>query len=260
MKVVIFCGGFGTRFKEETERIPKPMISIGGKPILWHIMKYYSCYGFKEFILCTGYKSEVIKDYFYHFAMHNADFTINLGDTGDVSFHNQPSIDWKVTVADTGWNTLKGGRLKRIEKYIDDDDFLLTYGDGVSDVDLRALLDFHRKHGKMVTVTGVYPPSLFGELIADDDGNVLDFSEKPQTTKGMINGGFFVLNRKIFDYLSADVKCDFEIGVLDRLVHQKDAMVYCHQGHWQCMDTLRDKVYLERLWEEGKAFWKIWED
>ena len=259
MKVVLFCGGFGTRFKEETDLKPKPMIQIGDKPILWHIMKYYSYFGFREFVLCTGYKSEVIKDYFYHYKLRNSDFTVTIGRDEEICFHNfQNEENWMVTVADTGLNTLKGGRLKRVEKYIDEDTFMLTYGDGVSNVDLVKLLEFHRSHGKIATMTGVYPPSLFGELVTDERGRALKFSEKPQTTKGMINGGFFVLNRKIFDYLSSDFSCDFERGPLEEVCAQDQLMVYKHFGDWFCMDTQRDKDYLDRLWNNGQAFWKVW--
>ena len=259
MKVVLFCGGFGTRFKEETDLKPKPMIKIGEKPILWHIMKYYAHFGFNEFVLCTGYKSEVIKDYFYHYKVHNSDFTVKLGKDESICFHDrQDDENWTVTVVDTGINTLKGGRLKRVEKYIDGDEFMLTYGDGVADVDINKLLDFHRGHGKLATLTGVYPPSLFGELAIDENGKALMFSEKPQTTKGLINGGFFVLNRKIFDYLSEDPSCDFERGPLDEVCAQGELMVYAHDGHWSCMDTQRDNDYLNKLWKNGQAFWKVW--
>ena len=259
MKVVLFCGGFGTRFKEETELRPKPMIKIGGKPILWHIMKYYAHFGFKEFVLCTGYKSEVIKDYFYHYKLHNCDFTVKLGADEQICFHGEQNLeDWTVTVVDTGLNTLKGGRLKRGEPYVDGDTFMLTYGDGVADVDLHKLLDFHRSHGKLATMTGVYPPSLFGELAVDAQGKALMFSEKPQTTKGLINGGFFVLDRKVFDYLSPDESCDFERGPLDEICAQGQLMIYRHTGNWSCMDTQRDNDYLNRLWASNQAFWKVW--
>lgn len=259
MKVVLFCGGFGTRFKEETELKPKPMIKVGNKPILWHIMKYYAHFGFNEFVLCTGYKSEVIKDYFYHYKVHNSDFTVKLGQDESIQFHDrQDAEDWTVTVVDTGLNTLKGGRLKRVEKYIDGDTFMLTYGDGVCDVDINKLLEFHRDHGKLATLTGVYPPSLFGELATDGTGRALMFSEKPQTTKGLINGGFFVLDRKIFDYLSEDESCDFERGPLDKVCAEGELMVYRHTGNWSCMDTQRDNDYLNKLWNSGNAFWKVW--
>lgn len=259
MKVVLFCGGFGTRFKEETDLKPKPMIKIGEKPILWHIMKYYAHFGFKEFVLCTGYKSEVIKDYFYHYKVHNSDFTVKLGKDESICFHDRKDEEnWTVSVVDTGVNTLKGGRLKRVEKYIDGDEFMLTYGDGVADIDINKLLEFHHNHGKIATLTGVYPPSLFGELSVDENGKALMFSEKPQTTKGLINGGFFVLNRKIFDYLSEDPSCDFEHGPLDEVCAQGELMVYTHKGHWSCMDTQRDNDYLNKLWAKDQAFWKVW--
>lgn len=258
MKAVIFCGGFGTRFKEETEVRPKPMITVGKKPILWHIMKIYAHYGIKDFVLCTGYKSDVIKDYFYNYKVLNNDFTVKLGQDESVVFHGNEIEDWTVTVADTGLNTLKGARLKMVEKYIDDDTFCLTYGDGVADINIENLLAFHRSHGKICTVTGVYPPSLFGEITANEKGLVQSFSEKPQTSNGLINGGFFVLNKQIFDYLSEDPNCDFEKGPLEEVVQDGQLMVYRHNGHWSCMDTQRDNAYLNSLWKNGKSFWKVW--
>lgn len=259
MKVVLFCGGFGTRFKEVTELQPKPMIKIGSRPILWHIMKYYAHYGFNEFVLCTGYKSEVIKDYFYNYQMHSQDFTVKLGKEPQLTIHNvNDEEDWTVTVVDTGLNTLKGGRLKKVEKYIDGDTFMLTYGDGLCDVELDKLLEFHKQHGKMATVTGVYPPSLFGELTVDENGQAKVFSEKAQTTKGLINGGFFVLNKEIFNYLTTDDNCDFEKGPLNQVVEEGELMVYEHTGNWSCMDAQRDNDYLNKLWNTGNAFWKVW--
>lgn len=258
-KVVILCGGLGTRLKEETEFKPKPMVNIGGKPILWHIMKIYAHYGFKDFVLCLGYKGEVIKEYFLNYDILSSDFTIKFGKGKIVTTHNTlAENDWSITLADTGENALKGARLKRIQKYIPDDVFMVTYGDGVADIDIRKLLDFHNRHGKTGTVTGVRPPSLFGELVVKD-GRALLFSEKPQTSAGLINGGFFVFNRKVFDYLSDSNDCDFERVALEKIASDGELMVYTHQGSWACMDTYRDMEYLERSWQSGKPFWKVWE-
>jgi glucose-1-phosphate cytidylyltransferase len=214
MKVVILCGGMGTRLREETEYKPKPMVEIGSKPILWHIMKIYAHQGFKDFILCLGYKGEIIKSYFYNYEILNNDFTVELGNYKHVEIHsNHKEKGWRVTLADTGETALKGARIKRIEKYIDGDLFMLTYGDGVANINLHELLDFHKRHDRIGTVTGVRPPSRFGEMIIKDN-QVVSFTEKPQVSEGLINGGFFVFNRKIFDYLSEDDNFDFEVGTL----------------------------------------------
>jgi len=259
MKVVILCGGLGTRIREETEFRPKPMVEIGGKPILWHIMKIYSHYGIKDFVLSLGYKGEMIKEYFYHYKILNNDFTVELGNKKNIEIHsNNAEKDWRITLADTGDKALKGARLKRVQQYIDDDTFMLTYGDGVADVDINALLAFHNKHGKLVTVTGINPASLFGELKIKGD-QVESFSEKPRDGDGLINGGFFVFNKGIFDYLSADENCDLEIGPLEKIAGKGQLMVYKHRGSWACMDTIRDMEYLNKLWVEGKAKWKVWE-
>jgi len=256
--VVILCGGMGTRLREETEAKPKPMVKIGGKPILWHIMKIYAHHGFKDFILCLGYRGELIKDYFLNFDMLNNDFTITLGQNREIVKHNNlDESDWQVTLADTGPDTLKGARLKRIEKYITGDEFMVTYGDGVADIDIKKLLAFHRAHGKLATVTGVRPPSLFGELKVNGDKTAL-FSEKPQAAAGLISGGFFVFNRGLFDYLTAEDGCDFEKGPLERIAAAGQLTVYHHEGTWACMDTYRDVQYLNRLWEQDRAFWKAW--
>jgi len=256
-KVVILCGGKGTRLREETEYKPKPMIEIGGKPILWHIMKYYSHFGLNDFILCLGYKSEVIKEYFFNYHILNSDFTIDLG-CRDMKVHTScVEENWKITLVNTGTDTLKGARIKKIEKYIDSDYFLLTYGDGVADADIHKLVDFHKSHGKIGTVTGVRPPSRFGEI--EIRGlNVVKFTEKPQTSTGLINGGFFVLNKNIMNYLTEDEDCDFEKGALEVIAGEGNLMVYEHKGNWECMDTLRDTEYLNKLWDNGKAFWKLW--
>lgn len=257
-KVVILCGGLGTRLKEETEYRPKPMVEIGGKPILWHIMKIYSHYGLKDFILCLGYKGEIVKEYFLNYEALNADFTISLGQEKKITMHNTlEESDWSVTLADTGNNALKGARLKRVEKYITEDVFMVTYGDGVGDINIRELLNFHNQHGKIATVTGVRPPSLFGELVVKDNKALL-FSEKPQASAGLINGGFFVFHKKLFAHLTEDDNCDFERGPLEKIAAEGELMVYIHRGSWACMDTYRDVEYLNKLWQNNQAFWKVW--
>lgn len=258
MKVVILCGGLGTRLREETEFRPKPMVNIGNRPILCHIMKTYAAYGHKDFILALGYKGEMIKNYFCHYELMNNDFTIELGHTEKIHFHQgHKENDWRITLADTGEKTLKGGRLKRVEQYIDGDYFFMTYGDGVANLDVNDLLDFHLKHGKLVTVTGVNPASRFGELkVAGEE--VKAFSEKPESDSQLVNGGFFVFNKRIFDYLSAAENCDLENDTLERIAHEGQMMVYRHTGFWACMDTIRDMDYLNNLWNENKADWKIW--
>lgn len=254
IKVVILCGGMGTRLREETEYRPKPMIEIGGKPILWHIMKNYSHYGFKDFVLCLGYKGEMIKEYFYNYEILNNDFTIELG-KHKVQLHNShDEFGWKITMIDTGEKALKGARLKRIEKYIDSDTFMVTYGDGVANINIPDLLKFHNNHGKIATLTGVKPPSRFGTLSIKGN-SVKSFIEKPQAIEGLINGGFFVFNKTLFNYLTDDDLCDLEIGTLDKLAEEKELMVYKHLGEWMCMDTVRDMDYLNKLWSSGKAFW-----
>lgn len=258
MKVVILCGGLGTRLREETEFRPKPMIEIGGKSILWHTMKIYAHYGYKDFILALGYKGEMIKQYFYNYEVLNNDFTIELGNQKNIEIHSGHSEKgWRVTLADTGDKALKGARLKRVEKYIHDEQFMMTYGDGVANIDIYSLLAFHNTHGKLATVTGINPASRFGEL--KTEGNQVEsFSEKPETSSGLINGGFFVFNKGIFDYLSTDDNCDLEIGALEKVASEGQLMVYKHTGFWACMDTLRDTDYLNNLWNENKAFWKVW--
>jgi len=258
-KVILLCGGLGTRLKEETEFKPKPMVEIGGKPILWHIMKIYAHYGFTDFVLCLGYKGEQIKEYFLNYEILNNDFTIRLGPEKKVTMHDASDEgDWTITLVNTGKNALKGARLKKIEEYVSEDIFMVTYGDGVGDVDIAKLVDFHNSHGKIATVTGVRPPSLFGELLVEE-GKALSFSEKPQTSTGLINGGFFVFNRKLFNYLTTDDNCDLERGPLEKLAAAGEMMVYTHDGLWACMDTYRDMEYLNKLWENNKAFWKVWE-
>ncbi len=258
MKVVILCGGAGTRLREETEFRPKPMVNIGPYPILWHIMKYYSQFGFKEFVLALGYKGDMIKNYFCHYELMNNDVTIELGQPEKTCIHYaHDEAGWKITLADTGEKSLKGARLKKVEKYIVGDTFMMTYGDGIADVDIGKLLAFHQAHGKMATVTGINIASRFGELKIDGD-SVETFSEKPQDGKGFINGGFFVFSRKILDYLTADDLCDLEVGPLEQIAGEGQLMVYKHKGFWACMDTLRDMEYLNKIWNDGRARWKIW--
>jgi len=257
IKVVILCGGLGTRLKEETEYRPKPMVKIGNKPILWHIMKIYSSYGFKDFILCLGYKGEMIKECFYNYEILNNDFTIELGQHKNIEFHDtHDEKGWRITLVDTGERAFKGARLKRIEKYVDSDIFMVTYGDGVANININDLVEFHKNHGKIATLTGVMPPSRFGTLLVNRN-EVIEFNEKPQASGGLINGGFFVFNKRLFDYLSDDDSCDLEIGVLDKLAKEGELMVYQHTGDWACMDTVRDLEYLNNLWSSGRAFWKI---
>jgi len=260
MKVVILCGGLGTRLREETEFRPKPMVEIGGKPILWHIMKIYAHYGFKKFILCLGYKGEMIKEYFYNYEIFNNDFTIELGNRNKhIEIHSNLSEEfWHITLADTGDKALKGARLKRVEKYVDDEQFMVTYGDGVANIDIKDLLKFHQSHAKLATLTGVRPLSRFGELIMKDR-QVIQFTEKPQSGIGLINGGFFVFNRGIFDILEDRDDCDLEYGALEEIASSGQLMVYEHHKFWFCMDTIRDMDYLNKLCTEGKAPWKIWE-
>jgi len=258
IKVVILCGGLGTRLREETEFRPKPMVEIGGKPILWHIMKIYAHYGFKDFILCLGYKGEMIKEYFYNYEVLNNDFTIELGNLKNIEiYNNHGEKGWRVTLADTGDKALKGARLKRVEKYIDSNQFMVTYGDGVADIDINDLLRFHQSHGKLATLTGVRPLSRFGEL-AIRGKQVIKFAEKPQSRGGLINGGFFVFNNGIFDYLEDRDDFDLEIGVLDKIASQGQLMVYEHKKFWHCMDTFRDMEYLNKLCKQGKPPWKVW--
>jgi glucose-1-phosphate cytidylyltransferase len=257
-KVVILCGGMGTRLREETEYRPKPMVAIGNKPILWHIMKGYAAYGYKDFILCLGYKGDVIKEYFYNYALANNDVTVELGKKRSVTIHDSiDEDDWSVTLANTGEQSFKGARLKKIEKYITGDTFMCTYGDGVANIDIEALMKFHRAHGKVATITGVRPPSLFGELQVKD-GKALLFVEKPQASAGVISGGFMVFNRGLFDYLTLDETCDLEKGTLERIAAAGELMVYMHEGTWACMDTYRDLEYLNHLWKTNRAFWKVW--
>jgi len=258
MDVVILCGGKGTRLSEETQLKPKPMVEIGGKPILWHIMKYYSFFGFNRFILALGYKADYIKQYFYNYKVTNCDFSIDLLPNTPPKFHNSANeSNWEITFIDTGLDTLKGGRIKRIEKHIKSDTFHLTYGDGVSNIDLMNLVEFHETHGKLATVSAVRPPSRFGEMIIEGD-DVVVFDEKSQMHTGFINGGFFILNKKIMDYLSVDSCCDFEFGPLQQIVKENQLKAFKHNDFWQCMDNVRERDFLDKLIEIGKAPWIKW--
>lgn len=255
MQVVILCGGLGTRLREETEFRPKPMVNIGTRPILWHIMKRYSKFGHSDFILCLGYKGEMIKEYFYNYEIQNNDFTIDLSNSKKITVHNNHNeCDWRITCINTGERALKGARIKRIERFITGDEFLITYGDSVADIDLDELLAYHRAHGKIVTVSGVNVSSRFGEMRIKGD-QVTAFREKPIKVNSFINGGYFVCRKDIFKYLRDDDNCDFEIGPLERIASEGQLMVYKHHGAWACMDTLRDVEYLNALWAENKGFW-----
>lgn len=256
MKVAILAGGVGSRLSEETTIKPKPMVEIGGKPILWHILMHYAHYGYKDFVIALGYKGEVIKKYMVDYCNLNSNLTVNLG-TGEVKVHDKFKVDWKVELIDTGMATLTGGRIKRLAPYLGNETFMLTWGDGVSDVNLHELLKFHKSHGKFATLSAVHPTARFGHL--ELDGNqIVEFSEKPQTKEGWINGAFFVLEPGIFDYIDGD-ETQWEREPLEGLARDGQLMAYRHNSFWQCMDTLRDKKLLEDLWQAGNAPWKIWE-
>jgi len=258
MDVIILCGGKGTRLSEETQSIPKPMVEIGGIPILLHIMKIYGHYGYKRFILALGYKAQYIKEYFYNLRIVGSDFTIKLNPNHEPEYFNlSEDNDWEITFVDTGENTLKGGRIKRLERYIRSDDFHLTYGDGVSDVDLKALVQFHKGHNKIGTVTAVRPPSRFGAMTMRGD-TVTEFEEKPQMGTGYINGGFFVFKRSVLSYLDSSEECDFEFGALQEIARESNLKAFKHDGFWQCMDNIRERDYLNRLVKTGKSPWMIW--
>ncbi|WBX83206.1 glucose-1-phosphate cytidylyltransferase [Sphingosinicella microcystinivorans] len=258
MQVVLLCGGMGTRLREETEYRPKPMVQIGARPILWHIMRHYSTYGCNRFLLCTGYKGGMIKDYFLNYRQNACDVEIDLG-SGDAKLLDakDEELPWTVRIQDTGIETLTGTRLKRALRYIDDDVFLATYGDGVANVEIDALVEHHKRSGKLATVTAVRPSSRFGELDIVGD-TVSSFIEKPQTTEGWINGGFFVLNKKVFDDVGDEENITLEQGVLESLAARRELNVYRHTGFWQCMDTYRELCLLEEYWQKGNAPWKTW--
>ena len=255
MKTVIFAGGFGTRLSEETGLKPKPMVEVGGRPILWHIMNIYACQGFNEFVSRSGYMGESIKSYFLHYHHLRNDFSIRLK-TGNIDVHDGACEDWNVHLVDTGLDTLTGGRLRRLREWIGDETFMLTYGDGVSNVDLKALLAAHRAHGRLATVTAVRPPARFGGLKFDGD-LVTRFTEKPQIGEGWINGGFFVLEPEVLDYIDGD-DTSFEREPLERLAEDGQLVAYRHDAFWQCMDTLRDVRLLNELWEQNEAPWRMW--
>jgi glucose-1-phosphate cytidylyltransferase len=258
MEVVILCGGFGTRLREETVFRPKPMVQIGERPILWHIMKCFASFGHHEYVLSLGYKGDQIKQYFANYELMNNDVTLELGNPERMTIHRaHGEAGWKVTLADTGVETLKGARLKKVARHIKGATFFVTYGDGLSDVDLDALLRFHREHGKLATVTGINPTSRFGEMRVDG-AQVRSFAEKPQVANSVVNGGFFVFERGVLDYLTEADDCDLEVGTLDQIARDGQLMVFSHAGNWACMDTDRDRTYLNKLWSTGSAFWKRW--
>ena len=256
MKTIILAGGYGTRLGNITEAIPKPMVKIGNKPIIWHIMKIYSYYGYKDFVISLGYKLEVIKEYFYNYNIYANDYTINLGNKRIEELNRHDELDWNVALIDTGINTLKGARIKRVEKYLDDIN-MVTYGDGLADIDINNLVEYHKSHNKIITITGVHPPSRFGEII-ENDGRLIAFHEKAQTSVGIINGGFMVFDRRLLDYLTTDENCDLEYGPFEELAKTDEIMVYKHEGQWECVDTGRDLRHLNTLWDKKQAFWKVW--
>jgi glucose-1-phosphate cytidylyltransferase len=255
MKAVILAGGFGTRISEETLLRPKPMIEVGGKPILWHIMKIYSAYGIHDFIICLGYKGYMIKEYFANYFLHTSDVTFDIANN-QMSVHQRHAEPWRVTLVDTGENTMTGGRLKRIQPYLDDEDFCLTYGDGVSNVDISKLIEFHKQEGTLATLTATYPAGRFGALNLEKN-RITQFKEKPEGDNELINGGFFVLSPKVMDYIEGD-KTVWERDPMENLAQNGELSAFIHKGFWQPMDTLRDQKYLEKLWNNRQAPWKIW--
>jgi len=259
MKVVILAGGLGTRIGEESSVKPKPMIEIGERPILWHIMKIYAHYGFRDFVICVGYKGYQIKEYFANYFLHESDVTFDFDNGGEKkAIHRHTAEPWKVTLVDTGLETQTGGRLKRVAKYLDEGTFLFTYGDGVGDINIRELLEFHKSHGKLATVTGVRPLGRFGALRISKENSVERFQEKTEGNSSWINGGFFVLEPKVLDYIKGD-EMPFENDPVRRLTKDSELMAYKHHGFWQPMDTLRERNMLEELWQSGKAPWKVWQ-
>jgi glucose-1-phosphate cytidylyltransferase len=257
MKVVILAGGYGTRISEESYLKPKPMVEIGDQPILWHVMKIYSYYGFNEFIICAGYKQHMVKEYFDDYYLHRSDITYDFTDGGARTVHNNVSEPWKVTIVDTGLNTMTGGRVKRIRPYIGNEPFLLTYGDGVSDIDISALVKFHQENGKLVTLTAIQPGERFGVLSIDSDSTIRNFKEKRKDDGGWVNGGFMVMQPEIFDFIEGDDTV-LERDPMETLASKGQLSAYHHHGFWQCMDTLRDKLFLESLLEKNEAPWKKW--
>lgn len=260
MKTVILAGGFGTRISEESHLKPKPMIEIGEKPMLWHIMKEYSRYGYNDFIVCCGYKQHVIKEWFADYYLHTSDVTFDFTAGGKMTVHNNISEPWKVTLVDTGLNTMTGGRVARIKDYVNGETFMLTYGDGVSDVNIKKLVEFHKSHGKYATMTAIGTSQRFGVLDIDADGTVQSFREKSGTDRTVINGGYMVLEPEVFDYITEGDSTVFEKGPLENLAKDGELMAYIHDGFWHCMDTQRDKRNLEELWKSGEAPWKTWQE
>ncbi len=258
MKVVILAGGFGTRISEESHLKPKPMIEIGEKPILWHIMKLYSFYGYNEFVICCGYKQHIIKEWFADYYLHNSDITFDFTQENKMIVHNNIAEPWKVTLVDTGLHTMTGGRVKRIREYLGDEPFFLTYGDGVSDVNIQELLEFHRARGRMVTLTSAQPGGRFGVLDILEDGTITNFREKKQEDGGWINAGFMVVEQSIMDLIEGD-ETVFEKYPLEEAARRGQLGAFRHNGYWQCMDTMREKEKLEELWQNGKAPWKVWD-
>lgn len=260
MKTIILCGGYGTRIRDVSDNLPKPMIPVGRYPILWHLMKYYASFDHKDFVLCLGYKGQVIKEFFLNYEAQTRDCTVTLGAQKSIEFHtDHEEMDWRVTLADTGTDAMTGARLRKVRHYIGDDaHFMLTYGDGLGNVDLDQVLAFHKKHGRILTVTGVRPPGRFGELMNSPEGLVTEFNEKPQATGGRISGGFFVCRREIFDYLEDREDLTFELEPMRRLVKDAEMMMYPHEGFWQPMDTYRDYTYLNGLFSKGEAPWIRW--
>jgi len=256
MKVVILAGGYGTRLSEETSLKPKPMVEIGGRPIIWHIMKLYSFYGFNEFVICLGYKGYMIKEYFANYFLHQSDVTIDMA-SNSFKYHKSEAEPWKISLVDTGLNSMTGGRIKRIKPYINDQSFLLTYGDGVGNVDIKSLVDFHQNHGKLMTVTAVQPSGRFGALQINDSLNVQSFQEKPRGDGSWINGGFFVCQPEVLDFIEGDSTI-WEKNPMEKIASQGEMRAYKHSDFWKPMDTLRDKLELEKLWNSEKAPWKIW--
>lgn len=256
MKVLILAGGYGTRLGEETSKIPKPMVTVGGRPILWHIMKLYAAQGFKEFVILLGYKGYVIKEYFMNYFLHQNDVTIDLANN-EVLFHNQHDEDWKVTLLDTGENTMTGGRILRARNFVGNEPFMLTYGDGVSNMDVNELLRFHKAHGKIGTMSAVQPDGRFGTF-EDRDGLVTKFVEKPRGDEAWINGGFFVFEPQVFDHIVDGDQSILEDGALQSLASRSELVIRKHQGYWKCMDTLKDKLVLDELWNKGSPPWKLW--
>jgi glucose-1-phosphate cytidylyltransferase len=254
MKVVILAGGFGTRLSEYTETIPKPMVRVGGKPIVWHIMNTYARFGHKDFYLALGYKAEIIKEYFLNYQSLNSDFTVDLLN-GEIESHHLEKVDWRVTLVNTGLTSMTGGRLKRMQSFIGNETFMLTYGDGVADIDIDALIKFHKSHGKMVTVSAVHPAARFGELDIQET-KVISFEEKPQTSAGWINGGYFIIEPEFFEFIEND-ETILERGPLEKVAEEGQLMAFYHNGFWKCMDTKRDRDALEEIWQSGSAPWKV---